>query len=48
MCIRDRTSTIGFISDEVATSPFAGEIIHGAQDRAWEDEMLLLLSLIHI
>ena len=38
-----KTSTIGFISDEVATSPFAGEIIHGAQDRAWEDEMLLLL-----
>ena len=38
-----KTSTIGFISDEVATSPFAGEIIRGAQDRAWEDEMLLLL-----
>ena len=38
-----KTSTIGFISDEVATSPFAGEIIHGAQDRAWENEMLLLL-----
>ena len=38
-----KTSTIGFISDDVATSPFAGEIIHGAQDRAWEDEMLLLL-----
>lgn len=38
-----KTHTIGFISDEVATSPFAGEIIHGAQDRAWEDEKLLLL-----
>ena len=38
-----KTHTIGFISDEVATSPFAGEIIRGAQDRAWEDEKLLLL-----
>ena len=38
-----KTHTIGFISDEVATSPFAGEIIHGAQDRAWEGEKLLLL-----
>lgn len=26
---------IGFISDEVATSPFAGKLLKGAQDRAW-------------
>lgn len=38
-----KTQTIGFISDEVATSPFAGEIIRGAQDRAWSEKMLLLL-----
>ena len=38
-----RTHTIGFISDEVATSPFAGDIIRGAQERAWEEEKLLLL-----
>lgn len=38
-----KTHTIGFVSDEVATSPFAGEIIRGAQDRAWEDDKLLLL-----
>jgi LacI family transcriptional regulator len=38
-----RTHTIGFISDEVATTPYAGEIIRGAQDRAWEEEKLLLL-----
>jgi LacI family transcriptional regulator len=29
-----RTHTIAFISDQVATTPYAGEIIHGAQDAA--------------
>lgn len=29
-----RTRTIAFISDQVATTPHAGEIIHGAQDAA--------------
>lgn len=38
-----RTATIGFISDVVATTPFAGQIIQGAQGRAWEDEYLLLM-----
>lgn len=33
---------IGFIGDSVATSPFAGAIIEGAQQRAWEDGLLLL------
>ena len=33
---------IGFIGDSVATSPFAGAIIEGAQERAWEDGLLLL------
>jgi LacI family transcriptional regulator len=33
---------IGFIGDSVATSPFAGAIIEGAQQRAWEDGILLL------
>lgn len=28
------THTIAFISDQVATTPYAGEIIHGAQDAA--------------
>ena len=32
---------IGFIGDSVATSPFAGAIIEGAQQRAWEDGLLL-------
>ena len=38
-----RTHTIGFISDEIATTPFAGELIRGAQERAWEEGKLLLL-----
>ena len=38
-----RTRTIGFISDEIATTPFAVQMIHGAQDRAWEDGSIILL-----
>ncbi|MFJ4170956.1 LacI family DNA-binding transcriptional regulator [Paenarthrobacter sp. NPDC089714] len=33
---------IGFVGDHVATAPFAGKIIEGAQARAWEAGMLLL------
>ncbi|MCA4134210.1 LacI family DNA-binding transcriptional regulator [Arthrobacter sp. M4] len=33
---------IGFIGDTVATAPFAGKIIEGAQERAWEAGLLLL------
>ena len=28
---------IGMVGDEVATSPFSGDLIKGAQDRAWRD-----------
>jgi LacI family transcriptional regulator len=38
-----RSATIGFISDEIATTPFAGAMIQGAQDAAWEAGKLLLL-----
>jgi LacI family transcriptional regulator len=38
-----RTHTIGFISDVVATTPHANTMIQGAQDLAWEHEKLLLL-----
>lgn len=37
------TKTIGFVSDTVASSPFANEIIAGAQATAWQHERLLLL-----
>jgi LacI family transcriptional regulator len=38
-----RTHTIGFISDEIATTPHAGRMIQGAQDFTWGFEKLLLL-----
>lgn len=38
-----RTHTIGFISDVVATTPHANMMIQGAQDLAWEHGKLLLL-----
>jgi LacI family transcriptional regulator len=38
-----RSQSIGFISDEVATSPNAGRIILGAQEAAAEQGVLLLL-----
>ena len=38
-----RTHTIGFISDVVATTPHANHMIQGAQDLAWENQTLLLL-----
>ena len=34
---------IGFIGDQVASSPFAGAIVEGAQERAWEDGQLLMV-----
>lgn len=41
--LRDGTAgLIGFIGDVVASSPFAGRIVEGAQSRAWDDGMLLL------
>lgn len=40
---RDATDTIGFVSNDVAATPFAGRMIQGAQDAAWERGKLLLL-----
>ena len=37
------THTIGIISDEIATTPYAGQVIQGAQDAAWSYEKLILL-----
>jgi LacI family transcriptional regulator len=42
--LRDRrTHTIGFITDEIASTPFAGNIIKGAQEVAWEAGKILLI-----
>lgn len=38
-----RSATIGLISDVIATTPFAGAMIQGAQDAAWEAGKLILL-----
>src|SRR5947209_5912146 len=38
-----RTHSIGFVSDNIATTPFAGEMIHGAQAAAAEAGSLLML-----
>lgn len=40
---RGQTNTIGLISDEIATTPFAGKIIKGAQDYAWASRKLLTI-----
>lgn len=39
----NQTHTIGFITDEIATTPHAVNIIKGAQDKALEDSKLLLI-----
>ena len=40
-----RTHLIGFITDQVATTPYAGDIIRGAQDVAWEtDHIVMVIS----
>jgi len=35
------TDTIGLISDVVATTPFAGQMLHGAQEMAWKARKLI-------
>lgn len=40
---RGRSDSIGFISDGVATSPFAGQVIRGAQAEAWQNGKILLV-----
>ncbi|NEM91045.1 LacI family DNA-binding transcriptional regulator [Galbitalea soli] len=40
---RQRSGIVGFVSDEIATTPFAGRIVLGAQDAAAERGLLLML-----
>lgn len=44
---RGRSDLIGFVSDGVATSPFAGQVIQGAQDEAWRNGKILLIVDTH-
>ena len=39
----DRSHAIGFVTDEIASTPFAGDIIKGAQEAAWEAGKLLTI-----
>lgn len=38
-----RSHTIGFISDAVASTPYAGGVIRGAHDLAWAREKILMM-----
>ena len=38
-----KSSLLGFVTDEIATTPFAGLIIRGAQDAAWAHHRILTL-----
>ena len=38
-----RSHAIGFITDEIASTPHAGGIIGGAQDAAWENDKVLMI-----
>jgi LacI family transcriptional regulator len=40
---RQRSDTIAVISDEIATTPFAGAMLQGAQDAAWATGRVMLL-----
>ncbi|WP_326701343.1 LacI family DNA-binding transcriptional regulator [Streptomyces sp. NBC_01754] len=35
---------LGLVADAIATTPFAGQIIHGAQDEAWQHGYVLLVA----
>jgi len=39
-----QTQIIGFITDLIATTPFAGKIVQGAQEAAWDNGKILLLA----
>jgi LacI family transcriptional regulator len=39
----NRSHAIGFITDEIASTPFAGDIIKGAQEAAWEAGKILTI-----
>ena len=39
----DRSHSIGFVTDEIASTPFAGAVIEGAQEAAWEAGKILMI-----
>ncbi|MHA4816140.1 LacI family DNA-binding transcriptional regulator [Streptomyces aculeolatus] len=39
---RRRTAVLGLVTDEIASSPFAGRLLRGAMEAAWDSEHLVL------
>lgn len=39
----NRSQVIGFITDHIAVTPFAVDVVHGAETTAWEHERMLLV-----
>ena len=39
----NRSHSLGFVTDFIASTPYAGEIIHGAQNAAWGFDQLLTI-----
>jgi LacI family transcriptional regulator len=42
--VQGHSRFIGLVADAIATTPFAGQIIHGAQDEAWKYGYVLLVA----
>jgi len=42
--VSGHSTFIGLVADAIATTPFAGQIIHGAQDEAWKHGYVLLVA----
>jgi len=37
-----RSGAIAFVTDQIASTPYAGDIIRGAQDAAWRNDLILM------
>ncbi len=37
-----RSGAIAFVTDRIASTPYAGDVIRGAQDAAWQHDMILV------
>ncbi|MEU0603372.1 LacI family DNA-binding transcriptional regulator [Streptomyces sp. NPDC006393] len=42
--VKGSSRFIGLVADAIASTPFAGQIIHGAQDEAWQHGYVLLVA----
>src|SRR5229473_7812067 len=39
-----RSGILGFVSDEIGITPYAGKIYEGAQDAAWKQGKILIMA----